>query len=95
MENKLLEIIKQLNDNRSKLSALFSLYNSSLLVAENNRVELYKYYEQMMDLKNDINALSVMLCGVKKSERSNVYNRNKTKIKNFLVFFILSPILIP
>ena len=40
MENRQLEIIKQLNDNRSKLSALYSLYNSSLLVAEESRVEL-------------------------------------------------------
>ena len=82
MENKLIEIIKQLNDNRSKLSALFSLYNSSLIVAEENRAELGNYYEQMIDLKNDVNSLSVMISNVKKSERSSIYNKNKTKIKH-------------
>ena len=69
MNNRTLEIIKELNDNRSKLSALFSLYNSSLLVAENSRAELYGFYEQMIDLKNDINSLSQMIAGVKKAER--------------------------
>ncbi len=81
MENKLLDIIRQLNDNRSKLSALFSLYNSSMLVAEQNRVELSNYYEQMIDLKNDVNSLSVMISNLKKSERVNVYTKNKSKIK--------------
>ena len=82
MENKLLEIIRQLNDNRSKLSALYSLYNSSLLVAEQNRAELSNYYEQMIDLKNDVNSLSVMIGSMKKADRANVYNKNKSKIKH-------------
>ena len=82
MENKLIDIIKLLNDNRSKLSALFSLYNSSLLVAEENRVELGNYYDQMIDLKNDINSLSIMISNVKKSERTSMYNKNKMKIKH-------------
>ena len=82
MENKLLEIIRQLNDNRSKLSALYSLYNSSLLVAETNRAELSNYYEQMIDLKNDVNSLSVMISGMKKGERASAYNKNKSKIKH-------------
>lgn len=82
MENKLLDIIKQLNDNRSKLSALFSLYNSSMLVAEQNRAELSNYYEQMIDLKNDVNSLSVMISSMKKTDRANAYNKNKSKIKN-------------
>ena len=82
MENKLLEIIRQLNDNRSKLSALYSLYNSSLLVAEQNRAELSNYYEQMIDLKNDVNSLSVMISGMKKADRANAYNKNKSKIKH-------------
>ena len=56
MENReqLLEIIKKLNDNRSKLSALYSLYNSSLLMAENDRADLSSYYEQMIDLLEEI-----------------------------------------
>ena len=81
MENKLLDIIRQLNDNRSKLSALFSLYNSSMLVAETNRLELGNYYEQMIDLKNDVNSLSLMISNLKKSERANAYTKNKSKIK--------------
>ena len=79
--NKLLEIIKSLNDNRSKLSALFSLYNSSLLVAETSRVELSAYYEQMIDFKNDLNSLTNLLANVKKAERVETYNKNKSKIK--------------
>lgn len=82
MENKLLEIIRQLNDNRSKLSALYSLYNSSLLVAETNRIELSNYYEQMIDLKNDVNSLSLMISGMKKADRANAYIKNKAKIKH-------------
>lgn len=81
MRDKLLDIIKQLNDNRSKLSALFSLYNSSLLVAETNRAELTNYYEQMIDLKNDVNSLSIMIAGAKKAERSAIFTKNKTRIK--------------
>jgi hypothetical protein len=82
MNNRILEIIKELNDNRSKLSALYSLYNSSVLVAENSRLELSNYYEQMIDLKNDINTLSNMIAGAKKAERVSVLNKNKSKIKH-------------
>lgn len=83
MENKQLEIIRSLNDNRSKISALFSLYNSSLLVAETNRVELTAYYEQMLDLKNDINSLSTAISSAKKADRASLVSKNKTKIKNY------------
>ena len=85
MENKLLEIIKQLNDYRSKLSALYSLYNSSLLVAEESRVELSGFYEQMIDFKNDLNSLSTLIASVKKAERVEAYNKNKTKIKRIVL----------
>ena len=78
---RLNEIIKQLNDNRSKLSALYSLYNSSLLVAENNRAELGVYYEQMIDLKNEINTISLAIAGAKKAERLEALTRNRSKIK--------------
>ena len=81
MENKLLDIIRQLNDNRSKLSALFSLYNSSLLVAEESRMELTNYYEQMIDLKNDVTSLSIAISKASKGERADIYNKNKFKIK--------------
>ena len=82
MENKLLEILRQLNDNRSKLSALFSLYNSSLLVAEGNRVELMNYYEQMLDLKNDVSSLSLAISKASKGEKTEIFNKNKFKIKS-------------
>ena len=78
---RLNEIIKQLNDNRSKLSALYSLYNSSLLVAENNRAELGVFYEQMIDLKNEINTISLAIAGAKKAERAEIITRNRSKIK--------------
>lgn len=78
---RLNEIIKQLNDNRSKLSALYSLYNSSLLVAENNRAELGVYYEQMIDLKNELNTISLALANAKKAERAETLQRNRSKIK--------------
>lgn len=76
-----LDIIRALNDNRNKLSALYSLYNSSLLVAENNRQELGSYYEQMIDFKNDLNTLSSQLGNAKKTERSEMLSRNRSKIK--------------
>ncbi len=81
MENKLLEIIKELNDNRSKLSALFSLYNNSLIVAEESRQSLTTYYEQMIDMKNDLCMITNTISNAKKSERNDVFNRNSAKIK--------------
>ena len=83
MENKLLNIIRELNDNRSKLSALFSLYNSSLVVAETNRAELMNYYEQMIDLKNDVNSLSVMISNVKKAERASALSAFLVRVSRF------------
>lgn len=75
------EIIIKLNDNRSKLSALFSLYNSSLLDAEEGRAVLSEYYEQMIDFKNDLNTLSTLIGNTKKSERSELISKNKSKMK--------------
>ena len=82
MENRrLLDIIKELNDNRSKLSALFSLYNNSLIMAEESRQSLSAHYEQMMDLKNDLCMITNTISAAKKSERSELFNRNSAKIK--------------
>ena len=75
------EIIIKLNDNRSKLSALFSLYNSSLLDAEEGRAVLSEYYEQMIDFKNDLNTLTTLIGNTKKSERSELISKNKSKMK--------------
>lgn len=81
MENRLDEIIKLLNDNRSKLSALYSLYNSSLLVAENERQNLSSCYDQMIDAKNDLNQISNDVYNAKKSEREAMLKKNQSKIK--------------
>lgn len=83
--NKLTQIIKDLNDNRSKLSALFSLYNSSLIVAEDTRQALSNYYEQMIDFKNDLNAITTQISECKKTERAKIYDKNKSKIKKLNV----------
>ncbi|MBE5741275.1 MAG: hypothetical protein E7351_01935 [Clostridiales bacterium] len=81
MENRLQEILKDLNDNRSKLSALFSLYNSSLLLAEESRAELSAYYEQMIDFKNEVSAISNQIATIKKkSDKVSTYNQHKSKI---------------
>lgn len=78
--DKLLEIIKQLNDNRNKLSALFSLYNSSLLVAEDSRANLTNYFEQLIDHKNDLSTITKDISSASKAERASIYNKNKSKI---------------
>ena len=78
--DKLLEIIKELNDNRNKLSALFSLYNSSLLVAEDSRANLTNYFEQLIDHKNDLSTITRDISSVSKAERKTVYTQNKSKI---------------
>ena len=77
---KQLQIIKDLNDNRNKLSALFSLYNTSLLSAEENRVMLVSYYEKMVDFKNDLSAICKTLAETKKSERASIVAKQKSKI---------------
>jgi len=78
---KLQEIIKELSDNRSKLSALFSLYNSSMLVAEDSRLNMSNYYEQMIDLRNDLNTISNEIYALKRAERQSAFAQNRAKIK--------------
>lgn len=82
MENnpRLNEILKELNDNRSKLSALFSLYNASLIAAEENRTSLMEYIEQMMDFKSDLNELTSQISAFKKADREIALKKNKSKI---------------
>lgn len=77
----LTDIIQKLNDNRSKLSALFSLYNSSILSAEDSRMILSSYYEQMIDYKNDLSMISNSIYSAKKDERESLFLKNKSKIK--------------
>lgn len=78
---RLNQILKDLNDYRSRFSALYSLYNSSLLVAEEDRAELSSYYEQMIDLKNELSLITTALSQVKKAERANELSRQRSKIK--------------
>lgn len=75
-----LNIIKQLGDNRSKLSALFSLYNTNLLMAEQNRGELSIYYEQMIDFKNDLSNITTQIAKASKDTREQEANKNKAKV---------------
>ncbi len=78
--DKLLDIVKQLNDNRNKLSALFSLYNSALLIAEDSRANVSNCFEQMIDHKNDLSTITRDISSAKKADRKEVYNKNKSKI---------------
>lgn len=78
---RLNQILKDLNDYRSRFSALYSLYNSSLLVAEEDRAELSSYYEQMIDLKNELTLITTALSQVKKTERATELSRQRSKIK--------------
>ena len=81
MDEKLIEIVKQLNDSRKKLAGLHSLYNTYLLQAEDDRANLSGYYEQMLDYKNDLNTITRQIGLVAKAQRALEYNKNKTKIK--------------
>ncbi|MCQ2564434.1 MAG: hypothetical protein MJ152_01045 [Clostridia bacterium] len=87
MENNavLLEIIQKLGDVRSKLSALYSLYNSSLLVAEENRSSLPMCYEQLIDKKNDLTSIANAIAEVEKKERQDAYLKYCAKIKHLNV----------
>ena len=78
---RLTQILKDLNDYRSKLSALYSLYNSSLLVAEEGRVELSAYYEQLIDLKNELSLITTMIAQATKTERTATLSKNRSKIR--------------
>lgn len=75
-------LLKQLNDARSKLSALFSLYNNMLLLAEDNKSSLYICYEKMIDIKNDLNMISGEISSAKKTERNTTLSRNLAKLKS-------------
>ena len=80
-QEQLEDIVKQLTDNRNKLSALFSLYNSSLLSAEETRSQISQYFDQMIDLKNDLSNLTNQLARVNKAEREAELKKTQPKIK--------------
>ena len=74
-------IIDKLNSNRSELSALFSLYNASLITAEDYRANLTEYFQKLIDCKNDLSALTQDISKLKKSEREKAFNSQKSRIK--------------
>ena len=75
-----IDIIKQLGDNRSKLSALFSLYNTSLITAEASRGELTVFYEQMIDFKNDLSNIASTIVKAGKGARDVEVSKSQIKI---------------
>lgn len=77
------EILKKLNDNREKLTALYSLYNSSILTAETDRQSIGEYYDKMIDLKSDIAQLKILIEKLSKKEREDAITKNRNKIKTF------------
>ena len=76
------EILKQLNDNRSKLSALFSLYNNSLILAEENRTDLMNFFTQLLDYRNDLSTLTADMAKLKKADRTKAFAKLQPKIKS-------------
>lgn len=81
--NKQLEILKKLTDARNQLSALYSLFNSSLLSAEEFRVGTVSAYEKMLDLKNTINQLSNELASLSKQDRATKLTNSTGKLKAY------------
>ncbi len=79
--NRQQEILKELNNNRSKLSALFSLYNNSLIVAEATRTDLMNYFEQLLDYRNDLTTITNTISTFKKADRETEFNKIQPKIK--------------
>lgn len=76
-----MDLIKQLEDYRSKAAALYSLYNNSLLIAESNRGELTVNYEKMVDCKNDLSNIVTTISKASRTEREEVLAKNQSKIK--------------
>lgn len=81
--NKQLEILKKLTDARSQLSALYSLFNSSIIAAEEYRAGTVSCIERMLDLKNSINLFSNEIYVLKKTERSQKLANSANKMKSY------------
>lgn len=76
-----LEINKSMTDCASKMRALYSLVNVSLLDAEQDRTAIGLDYEKMIDYKNDVNSILTDVSAVKKAERPQLITKNKFKLK--------------
>ena len=81
--NKQLEILKKLTDARNKLSALYSLFNSSIISAEDYRTETISCIDRMLDLKNALNLFSNELGSLNKKERAEKLTSQLRKIKGY------------
>lgn len=80
IEIKQLKVLSEMTNCREKISALYFLYNSSIIEAEQNREELGGYFEQLIDLKDELNNLHNKIYEFKKSERLSAFNKNKSRI---------------
>ncbi len=76
------EILKSLSDNKSNLQALYSLYNTVLLQADSNRNSLIDYYEQMINMNNELKTIARDISALKKKERGDALNKSKSKINS-------------
>ena len=81
--NKQQEILKKLTEVRSQLSALYSLFNSSIITADEYRAGTINCIDRMLDLKDSINLFSNELYALKKAERSQKLASSAGKIKGF------------
>lgn len=80
IEMKQLKVLSEITNCREKISALYFLYNSSILESEQQREEITGYFEQLIDLKDELNDLHNKIYDFKKSERVSAFNKNKTRI---------------
>ena len=74
------DILKGFTDLMYKMRSLYNLYNSSLVMAESERGNVSTYYEQLVDCKNDLHAITTDLSILKRSERVEAFSRYKARI---------------
>ena len=74
------EILKGLTATMHKMLSLYDLYNSCLVSAESERGNISTYFDQLVDCKNDLHAITADLSILKKSERVEAFSRYKSKI---------------
>ena len=62
------DILKGFTDLMYKMRSLYNLYNSSLVMAESERGNVSTYYEQLVDCKNDLHAITTDLSILKRRD---------------------------
>ena len=80
-DEELKNILDDLKEYDVKLRGLYGLYNTLLLDAESSRSDLSTYFEEMVDLKNSLTAISQAIFGAPKAERSNTITKKQSEIK--------------